>query len=611
LTSVTVAAVDLGASGGRVMAGRVGTEGVELHEVYRFPNEPVAAGGTLYWDILRLYAEVRHGLATAASRFALAGIGIDSWGVDFGLLDASGALLGNPVHYRDARTTGVPARVHAMVPAADLYAVTGIQHLPFNTIYQLAATPMLPHAATLLLIPDLLAYWFTGEAGAEITNASTTSLLDVRAQAWAAEVIEKTGLPRRIFPPLRRPGEIIGPMTDPNGPGSPLPVIAVASHDTASAVAAVPAAGPDFAYISSGTWSLAGMELDAPVLTAASRAANFTNETGVDGTIRYLRNLTGLWLLQQSVRCWPGSSLDDLLADAAQVPRLRFVIDPDDPVFVPPGDMPGRIAAWLADRGEAVPAGPAETVRCVLDSMALAHRRAVADAQSLSGRHADVVHIVGGGARNALLCQLTADATGLPVIAGPAEATALGNVLVQARALGAAPGDLAGLRALTRSTLPLRSYSPAGDGAAWAAAEARITALAPLPGLPREHLSCSCRASSDHPRLEGQGFAAFYPDGSVQGSGFPSGWAGVRVLAVHPGAGGSGVARALLGACEHLAAEAAAPVLAIRTASFMTDAIAGYERLGYRRSPEFDGAEPARSVAQVRYVAQMYMTLRR
>jgi sugar (pentulose or hexulose) kinase len=484
LTSVTVAAVDLGASGGRVMAGRVGTEGVELHEVYRFPNEPVAAGGTLYWDILRLYAEVRHGLATAASRFALAGIGIDSWGVDFGLLDASGALLGNPVHYRDARTTGVPARVHAMVPAADLYAVTGIQHLPFNTIYQLAATPMLPHAATLLLIPDLLAYWFTGEAGAEITNASTTSLLDVRAQAWAAEVIEKTGLPRRIFPPLRRPGEIIGPMTDPNGPGSPLPVIAVASHDTASAVAAVPAAGPDFAYISSGTWSLAGMELDAPVLTAASRAANFTNETGVDGTIRYLRNLTGLWLLQQSVRCWPGSSLDDLLADAAQVPRLRFVIDPDDPVFVPPGDMPGRIAAWLADRGEAVPAGPAETVRCVLDSMALAHRRAVADAQSLSGRHADVVHIVGGGARNALLCQLTADATGLPVIAGPAEATALGNVLVQARALGAAPGDLAGLRALTRSTLPLRSYSPAGDGAAWAAAEARITALAPLPGLP-------------------------------------------------------------------------------------------------------------------------------
>jgi len=475
LTSVTVAAVDLGASGGRVMAGQVGAEGVELHEVYRFPNEPVAVGGTLYWDILRLYAEVRHGLAGAARRFALAGAGIDSWGVDFGLLDASGALLGNPVHYRDARTTGVPARVHAAVPAAELYAVTGIQQLPFNTIYQLAATPMLPHAARLLLIPDLLAYWLTGEAGAEITNASTTSLLDVHARAWATEVIEKAGLPPRIFPPLRRPGEIIGPAIEPNGLGSPLPVIAVASHDTASAVAALPAAGPDFAYISSGTWSLAGMELDAPVLTAASRAANFTNETGVDATIRYLRNLTGLWLLQQSLRCWPGSSLDDLLAGAARVPRLRFVIDPDDPVFVPPGDMPGRIATWLAGRGEAVPAGPAETVRCILDSLALAYRRAIAEAQSLSGRHADVVHIVGGGARNELLCQLTADATGLPVIAGPAEATCFGNVLVQARALGAAPGDLAGMRALIRSTQPLRSFSPTRDGTrAWAEAASRI-----------------------------------------------------------------------------------------------------------------------------------------
>jgi rhamnulokinase len=324
------------------------------------------------------------------------------------------------------------------------------------------------------MIPDLLAYWLTGQAGAEITNASTTSLFDVRAQTWATGLIEKAGLPPRIFPPLRRPGEVIGPILGPNGPGSELPLIAVCSHDTASAVAGVPAGRPGFAYISSGTWSRAGVELAAPVLSEASRAANFTNETGIDGTIRYLRNLTGLWLLQESLRCWPGSSLDDLLAGAARVPRLRFVIDPDDPVFVPPGDMPGRIAAWLAARGEALPDGPAETVRCILDSLALAYRRAIAEAQSLSGQHADVVHIVGGGARNALLCQLTADATGLPVIAGPAEATALGNVLVQARALGAAPGDLAGMRALIRSTMPLRSFSPAGRGAAWAAAAARI-----------------------------------------------------------------------------------------------------------------------------------------
>jgi rhamnulokinase len=471
MTSVTVAAVDLGASGGRVMAGRVSDSGIALHEVHRFGNQPVTAGGTLYWDILRLLAEVRAGLEAAARQFPLASAGIDSWGVDFGLLDETGALLGNPVHYRDVRTAGV----RIPVPAAELYAVTGTQHLPFNTVYQLAATPMLRHAATMLLIPDLLAYWLTGQVGAEVTNASTTSLFDVRAQAWATRLIEKAGLPPRIFPPLRRPGEVIGPILGPNGPGSPLPLIAVGSHDTASAVAGVPAEAPGFAYISSGTWSLAGVELDAPVLTPASRAANFTNETGIDGTIRYLRNVMGLWLLQESLRAWPGASLGSLLDEAARLPSLRFVIDPDDPVFLPPGDMPGRIAAWLGDRGEAVPAGPAETVRCILDSLALAYRRAIAEAQSLSGRHADVVHVVGGGARNELLCQLTADATGLPVIAGPAEATCFGNVLVQARALGAAPGDLAGMRALIRSTQPLRSFSPARDGGrAWASAAARL-----------------------------------------------------------------------------------------------------------------------------------------
>ncbi len=471
MTGVTVAAVDLGASGGRVMAGQVSDSGVALHEVHRFGNQPVTAGGTLYWDILRLYADVRHGLELAARQFPLASAGIDSWGVDYGLLDEAGALLGNPVHYRDARTEGV----RVPVPAAELYAVTGIQHLPFNTIYQLAATPMLRHAATMLLIPDLLAFWLTGQAGAEVTNASTTSLFDVRAQAWATGLIRKAGLPPRIFPPLRRPGEVIGPILGPNGPGSPLPLTAVGSHDTASAVAGVPAAEPNFAYISLGTWSLAGVELDAPVLTEAGRAANFTNETGIDGTIRYLRNVTGLWLLQESLRTWPDFSLGPLLDEAARIPRLRFVIDPDDPVFLPPGDMPGRIAGWLADRGEAAPDGPAETVRCILDSLALAYRRAIGQAQSLSGRHADVVHVVGGGARNALLCQLTADATGLPVIAGPAEATCFGNVLVQARALGAAPGDLAGMRALIRSTQPLRSFTPARDSTrAWAEAAARI-----------------------------------------------------------------------------------------------------------------------------------------
>jgi sugar (pentulose or hexulose) kinase len=464
-----VAAVDLGASGGRVIAARVSRSGVELHEVSRFPNEPVRAGSTLYWDILRLQASVVSGLRLAAESFPLTSAGIDSWGVDYGLLDATGTLIGNPVHYRDARTDGVTVPV----PAAELYAVTGIQHLPFNTIYQLAAaagTPALGAAATLLLIPDLLAYWLTGSAGAEVTNASTTALLDVSTRSWAVDLMKKAGIPAGLFPPLRQPGDVIGPVT---GIAGGLPLIAVGSHDTASAVAAVPASGSAFAYISSGTWSLAGLELSRPVLTEESRLANFTNEAGIDGTVRYLRNVTGLWLLQECQRCWGADSLEPLLAAAASVPPLRFVIDPDDPVFLPPGDMPARIASWLSARGLPAPAGRAEVVRCILDSLALAYRRALLAAQSLAGQHADVVHVVGGGSRNELLCQLTADALGLPVVAGPAEATALGNVLVQARASGAAPGTLPEMRALLRSCLELRRYSPAGDGRAWSAAAQR------------------------------------------------------------------------------------------------------------------------------------------
>jgi rhamnulokinase len=482
MSPVTVAAVDLGASGGRVIAGRVSRDGVELHEVSRFPNEPVRVGGTLHWDILRLYANVVSGLRAAAAAFPLASAGIDSWGCDYGLLDGHGTLIGNPVHYRDRRTDGVSVPV----PPDELYAVTGIQHLPFNTIFQVAAaagTPALAAARTLLLIPDLLAYWLTGQVGAEVTNASTTALLDVSSRTWAAGLMERAGIRPGLFPALRQPGDAIGPVTGASGEdgeltggdGRALPLIAVGSHDTASAVVAVPADGPNFAYISSGTWSLVGMELDRPVLSETSRAANFTNEAGVDGTVRYLRNVSGLWLLQECLRHWGPAAgpLEELLAKAATRPPLRFVIDADDPVFLPPDDMPGRIAAWLRKRGQPAPESPAEFTRCILDSLAIAYRRALADAQDLSGRHADVVHIVGGGSRNDLLCQLTADATGLPVIAGPAEATALGNVLVQARALGAAPGSLSGLRALLRASpavAGLRRYTPSGDPRAWTAA---------------------------------------------------------------------------------------------------------------------------------------------
>jgi len=490
---VTAAAVDLGASAGRVLTGRVGPGLLELREVHRFRNIPVRAGGTLHWDILSLYREVTQGLAAAAAGTSLASAGIDSWGVDYGLLDSGGALLGNPVHYRDPRTDGAVERVLAAVPAAELYAVTGIQQLAINTVCQLAAaagTPQLEAASTLLLIPDLLGYWLTGSVGAEITNASTTQLLDVRERAWASQLMQRLRIPPGIFPPLRGPGEVIGELLPDAGPSLPagLPLIAVGSHDTASAVASVPAQGGNFAYISCGTWSLVGMELDRPVLTEASRQANFTNETGIDGTIRYLRNVAGLWLLQESLRTWsvadrgphraggsePASGLGGLLAGAAREPALRWVIDADDPALLPPGDMPARIAAACQAAGQAPPVARAQTVRCIMDSLALAHRRAVLAAQELSGRAADTIHLVGGGARNELLCQLTADACGLPVIAGPVEASAIGNILVQGRALGGAPGDLDDMRALVRGTQPLRRFEPSGSPAAWQAAERRL-----------------------------------------------------------------------------------------------------------------------------------------
>jgi rhamnulokinase len=472
---LSVAAVDLGASSGRVMLGRVDPDKVALAEVYRFPNDPVEVAGTLHWDILALYAGVRAGLRSLSGD-SLSGVGIDSWGVDFGLLDGRGRLLGNPVHYRDRRTDGVMDRVHETVGARALYATTGLQRLPFNTIYQLVAAAesgLLDQARTMLMIPDLLSYWLTGEAGAEVTNASTTGLYDVNRRAWADGLIAQLGLPAEIFPPLRAPGSPAGRLFDAEGPAG-VPVTAVGSHDTASAVVGVPAHGDRFAYVSCGTWSLVGVELEGPVLSEASSAANFTNETGVDGRIRYLRNVMGLWLLQESMRAWRRNDLSELLAAAAREPAFAAVVDPDDAAFLPPGDMPARISAACRRTGQPEPSSPAAVTRCILDSLALAHRRAVREAVELSGHEVEVVHVVGGGARNGLLCQLTADACGLPVLAGPVEATALGNILVQARALGGLHGGLDDLRRLAATAEPVVRYEPRGDPARWSAAEHRV-----------------------------------------------------------------------------------------------------------------------------------------
>lgn len=490
--AANVAAVDLGASSGRVMLARIGPARLDLQEVHRFPNLPVTVRGTIHTDILSLWRGVQEGLQ-AASREAggdLHAVGIDSWAVDYGLLDADGALLGNPVQYRDSRTDGVMnAALGSVVSATEVYATTGIQFLSFNTAWQLhaaAGSVQMATAERLLLIPDLLGYWLTGAQVAEVTNASTTQLLDVARRRWADGLIATLGLDRGLFPELVEPGNLIAPIDGAVRDGlsarGEVPLIAVGSHDTASAFVGVPATSDRFATISCGTWSLAGIELDAPVLTEASRAANFTNELGVDGTVRYLRNVMGLWLLQQSLATWNAAGLpadlETLLSDAARVPRFTAVVDPDDAVFLPPGDMPGRIATVCRERGETPPQSQAETVRCILDSLALAYRRTVRQAQELSGREVEIVHMVGGGARNALLCQLTADASGLPVVAGPVEGAALGNALVQARALGAAPGDLAGMRDLLARTHRMQRYEPASSVAEWDRAEARVWGIA-------------------------------------------------------------------------------------------------------------------------------------
>jgi rhamnulokinase len=479
---VTVVAVDLGASSGRVMVARVGADRLDLQEVHRFANEPVwlweSGRAGLHWDCVRLYSEIIRGLRQARESLAageqIASVGIDGWAVDYGLLGADGTLLGVPYCYRDERSAAGVEAVHALVPPAGLFRRNGLQFLPFNTVYQLAAEPpaRLAPASVMLLLPDLFAYWLTGVARAEVTNASTTGLLDVATRTWDVDLAGALRLPSGLLPPLVRPGEIVGTLlphvSDATGLPRSTPVIAVGSHDTASAVVAMPATDDRVAYISSGTWSLVGVELSEPVLTPAARQANFTNEGGVDGRVRFLRNVMGLWLLSECLNTWEiagsAADFDLMLSAAARVPAGGPVFDPDDPVFLAPGDMPARIEQACRAAGGAVPADRPALVRCILDSLAAAYARAVDDAVRLTGRDVDAIHVLGGGSRNELLCALTANATGRPVLAGPVEATALGNALIQARARGALDGDLEAVRAALRdglsATTPVTQYHP-------------------------------------------------------------------------------------------------------------------------------------------------------
>jgi rhamnulokinase len=468
-----VVAVDLGATSGRVMLGRIGPGGIAMEHIHRFPNEPIQLSTGLHWNLYGLFDEVVTGLRAAQGALlpgeSIASVGIDTWAVDYGLLDADGELLGPPFCYRDSRTAKGVERVHAEVSPRELYAISGLQFLPFNTVYQLAAeqgTQRWESARTMLLLPDLIAYWLTGVIGAEATNASTTGLFDARTGEWAVGLAERLAIPRGLLPPLHEPGAVTGQLLPSIAAKTGLPastrVVAVGSHDTASAVLAVPAADDRFAYISSGTWSLVGLELPAPILTEPSRVANFTNERGVDGMTRYLRNVAGLWLLNESIRTWnaTGSEVDlqGLLEAAAQLPEGGPVLDPSDAAFLPPGDMPTRIEKACRESGQRPPLDRPTVVRCILDSLARAYAETLADAARLAGTNVETVHVVGGGSSNSFLCRLTARTTGLPVVAGPVEATALGNVLVQARTAGAVSGDRTALRQLLRRTTPLTVY---------------------------------------------------------------------------------------------------------------------------------------------------------
>ncbi|MSS00202.1 rhamnulokinase [Arthrobacter sp. BL-252-APC-1A] len=478
--TASVAAVDLGATSGRVILGGVSGGRIRMRHVARFPNQPVRLhegdGPGLHWNITELYRSLTAGLAQAFREEPdVRSIGVDSWAVDYGLL-RGGKLLGLPYHYRDHRTAGGVQAVHAAVSPEELYSRSGLQHLPFNTVFQLAVDRQrgdLAMAERALMIPDLIAYWLTGRQVTEETNAATTGLLDARTRQWDTALMDRLGLSADLFAPLIAPGKQIGRLlpfvAEELGAPAGVPVTAVGSHDTASAVVAVPFADENAAFISSGTWSLVGVELPGPVLTPESHAANFTNEGGVDGRIRYLKNVSGLWLLSESIRTWDGpgttdsqrtSNLAELISQAAAVTAPVPVFDVQDERFTAPGDMPARITAWCEEHGVQPPRGRAEMVRSILESLAAAYADVIEQMETLTGRSIRTVHVVGGGSQNTLLCQLTADRTGRTVYAGPVEATAIGNVLVQARAAGLVSGGLEELRRLVARTFEPIRYEP-------------------------------------------------------------------------------------------------------------------------------------------------------
>jgi rhamnulokinase len=494
-------AFDLGAESGRAILGQFDGERLQLSEVHRFPNGPVRLPDGLHWDALHLWTEMKHGLALAVREHGedLAGVGIDTWAVDFGLLDRNGALVSNPYHYRDGRTDGMLDEVFRRVPRAEIFERTGIQFLQLNSLYQLFSmvanrSPELDIAETFLTMPDLLNYWFTGQTMCEFTNATTTQCYDPRLPLptgggvrgrWAKQLLEKLDIPTHIFPEVVPPGTDLGRLLPHVAEEVGLPlrggpaVIAPACHDTGSAVAAVPAEGPDFAWISSGTWSVLGAELPEPVIHKQSLAYNFTNEGGVCGTFRFSRNVMGLWLVQECKRTWSRQGEDlsyaELVQMAAQAEPFQAVIDPDYGEFFKPGDMPACIRAYCQRTNQPVPQSKGVIIRCALEGIALKYRWVLERVEEMLGRRLEPLHIVGGGTQNRLLSQFTASATGRRVVTGPIEAAASGNILMQMMALGHI-GSLEEGRQVVRNSFELLTHEP-GSRAGWDEAYARLRAV--------------------------------------------------------------------------------------------------------------------------------------
>jgi rhamnulokinase len=468
-------AVDLGATSGRVILGELEEGVLTLDELHRFANTPVQLPTGLYWDTLRLFHEIRRGLAIAGRerKLQIDAIGVDTWGVDFALLGEDGALVDNPHHYRDARNHGVPEKTFAVVSKAEIFEASGVQFMQINSLYQwyamkLLASPALRVAKKLLFMPDLFNYWLTGVARAERTIASTSQFYDPRKRAFAAGMLDKLGLHASILADIVDPGTKLGPLTadiaELSGLGA-VPVYASGGHDTADAVVAVPAHGKDWCYISSGTWSLMGVELDEPVIDAATLAENFTNEAGAAGKVRFLKNIAGMWLLEECRAEWAlegnNFTYEELMESAAAAKPRTAVIDPD--TFLEPGRMPQRIADFCKTSGQGVPLDPGQVTRVILESLAERYKSVLASIEKLTGRKIRVIHIVGGGSQNQLLNQLAADITDRVVIAGPVEATAIGNVLIQAMGVGVVR-DLKEAREIVGRSFPVERFEPSRGG---------------------------------------------------------------------------------------------------------------------------------------------------